>query len=346
LLCAIAASAQQTTPAPAAPPTAPAPASPTTAPKTIALDVVVTPKSGPPAAGLTQQDFTLLDNGAPQPLTSFQALGDHQDPIEVIFVIDAVDTSYSTVAYAREQIDKFLLANGGRLTHPTTLAFFNDTGVQMQQDFSTDGRLLSASLDRYTVALRSLRRSAGFYGATDRFALAINAMHMLIAHEAPHPGRKLLIWVSPGWPLLSGPNIYLDSKQQRGIFSDIVGLSTGLREARITLYSVDPLGAADSGSSRNFYYQSFLKGVKQPSQTAVGDISLQVLATQTGGLVLNSNNAIAALLDKCLADTDAYYQLSFRSAPAEHPDQYHHLEVRVSKPGLTPRTRTVYYAQP
>ncbi|MGA9246074.1 MAG: VWA domain-containing protein, partial [Silvibacterium sp.] len=33
----------------------------------IYLDVVVTPKSGPPVAGLQQQDFTLLDNKAPQP---------------------------------------------------------------------------------------------------------------------------------------------------------------------------------------------------------------------------------------------------------------------------------------
>jgi len=36
----------------------------------IKLDVVVTEKSGPPVGGLQQQDFTVLDNKAPQTITS------------------------------------------------------------------------------------------------------------------------------------------------------------------------------------------------------------------------------------------------------------------------------------
>jgi hypothetical protein len=37
----------------------------------IFLDVVVTPKSGTPVSGLLEQDFTILDNSAPQTITSF-----------------------------------------------------------------------------------------------------------------------------------------------------------------------------------------------------------------------------------------------------------------------------------
>lgn len=40
----------------------------------IYLDVVVTPKSGPPVTGLQQQDFTILDNKAPRPIISFRAV--------------------------------------------------------------------------------------------------------------------------------------------------------------------------------------------------------------------------------------------------------------------------------
>jgi hypothetical protein len=50
----------------------------------ICLDVVVTPKSGPPVAGLQQQDFTLLDNKAAQTIVSFQALQGSTAPVEVI----------------------------------------------------------------------------------------------------------------------------------------------------------------------------------------------------------------------------------------------------------------------
>ena len=47
----------------------------------IYLDVVVTRKSGPPISGLQQQDFTLLDNKAPQTISSFRALTATQAPI-------------------------------------------------------------------------------------------------------------------------------------------------------------------------------------------------------------------------------------------------------------------------
>jgi VWFA-related protein len=154
-----------------------------------------------------------------------------------------------------------------------------------------------------------------------------------------------MLWVSPGWPLLSGPRIDLTSKQQDQLFATIVGLSTQLRQARITLYSVDPLGSGE-GVGRTFYYEEFLKGVGKASKAVVGDLSLQVLATQSGGLALSSSNDIVSLLQECVEDTKAYYAISFDTAPADHRDEYHSLEIRVSKPGLTARTRQGYYAQP
>ena len=42
------------------------------APNSIHLNVTVTSKSGAPVSDLTQQDFTVLDNKAPQPITSFK----------------------------------------------------------------------------------------------------------------------------------------------------------------------------------------------------------------------------------------------------------------------------------
>jgi hypothetical protein len=38
--------------------------------------------------------------------------------------------------------------------------------------------------------------------------------------------------------------------------------------------------------------------------------------------------------------------LSFDSAPADQPNEYHQLEVKVEKSGLSVRTRSGYYAQP
>jgi len=311
----------------------------------IFLDVVVSPKSGPPVADLQQQDFTLLDNNSPQPITSFQPVTGRQAPVEVVLVIDAINSDARTVSYERIQIDKFLLAEGGRLAFPVAIAVATDTGVKLAENFSSDGNVLRAAMDRDQIGLRDIGRSSGFYGATERLQYSLQALNQLAAGEAPHPGRKILVWISPGWPLLSGPNVQLDGKQQGEIFAQIVSLSTQLRQARVTLYNVNPIGAGES-VFRATYYEEFLKGVSKPSQADLGNLGLQVLAIQSGGLALEFNNDLTALLQQCISDIAPYYELSFVAAPAERPDEYHHVEIKLAKSGLIARTSQGYYAQP
>jgi VWFA-related protein len=308
------------------------------------LDVVVTSKSGPPVSGLQQQDFTLLDNKAPQTITSFKAVTGREAPIEVILVVDAVNTPYQMVAYERQQVDKFLRADGGHLAYPIALRVFTDKGNQIVGNLSSDGNALGAALDQDNVGLRSIVRSTD-YSANERLQLSIQALDQLVASESPRQGRKLMLWVSPGWPLLSGPNISLDSKQQQQIFASIVSLSTQLLRARVTLYSVDPLGTGES-MVHSTYYEEFLKGISKPSQVNAGDLGLPVLAVQSGGLALNFNNDVTSLLQECVADSAPYYEISFDPPPAEQRDEYHHLQIQLAKPGLTARTREGYYAQP
>src|SRR5277367_6105559 len=114
----------------------------------IFLDVVVSPKSGPPVADLQQQDFTLLDNNSPQPITSFAAVTGRQAPVEVVLVIDAINSDIRTIGYERTQIDKFLRSEGGHLEYPVAIAVATDTGVRVAENFSSDGNALSSAMDR------------------------------------------------------------------------------------------------------------------------------------------------------------------------------------------------------
>lgn len=310
----------------------------------IHLDVVVTPKSGQPVGDLHQQDFSVLDNNTANPITSFKAVTGSDSPVEVVIVIDAVNTTYQNIAYERQQISKFLRDNGGRLAYPTTLAVITDTANKMQPAFSTDGNALDKSLSDYTIGLRELRRSSGFYGASERLDLSLNAIRQLTGYEGARPGRKIILWISPGWPILSGPGVELPQKEQQQIFNNIVQLSTEMRRARITLYSLDSLGVSENLLRVN-YYQDFIKGVKKANQTSLGNLSLQVLAVQSGGLALNSSG-LAIIMQKSLDDCKAFYEVTIQPLPAETRDEYHQLEVKVAKPGLIARTRTGYYAEP
>lgn len=318
------------------------------APGRILLDVVVTAKSGVPARGLQQQDFTLSDNKVKQTIDSFQAVDGRQAPIDVIVVIDAVNATYSTVGYEREQIDKFLRADQGKLAYPISLAVLTDTDLQIVQGFSSDGNALSAALDQYGNGLRSFRSSGGFFEANEVFEISLRGLQDLIDRESARSSqdltRKAIVWLSPGWPLLSGPNIEIDAKQQESLFGRIVDFSNHFWRDNVTLYSIDPSGTANP--SHTFFWRNFLKGVSKPSQVQAGDLALEVLATQSGGIALNSSNDIAAQLQKCLADLGSYYQLSFDPPHADKPNEYHQIEIRLAKPGLSARTRQGYYSQP
>jgi VWFA-related protein len=312
------------------------------------LDVVVTDKSGKPVGGLTQRDFTLLDNKQPQKIQSFQAVqGDAGDPpVQVILLLDEVNTGFNSVAYERDQIDRFLKRDGGQLARPVSFAFLTDAGLSFSDQVSRDGNALIADLNQNKSGLRTITRAQGFYGANDRLEICLRALQQLADYETPRPGRKLVLWISPGWPLLSGPEIELTQKSQQTFFANIVGLSDSLRRARITLDSIDPLGTSDAGGTRTIYYQAFIKGVKKPSQVQIGNLGLQVLAYQSGGRVLNSSNDVAGELATCVNDASFYYIVTFNAPPGDGPNQYHALEMKVDKPGLTARTRTGYYAQP
>ena len=317
----------------------------------ITLDVVVTDKSGNPVPGLQQQDFTLLDDKQPQAILSFRATdlatndSTHgvDSPLQAIFLVDAVNTSFRSVGYERQELQKFLQKDDGKLSLPTSLVILTDTS-QGQSQPTLDGNALVETLNSNQSGLRTIGRSQGFYGGADRFQISIDTLEKLTSHLATQPGRKLLIWLSPGWPLLSGPGVQLSAKNQAWLFQTVVGLSTDLRDARITLYSVDPLGM-EEGMGRTFYYENFLKGVSSANRVQNGNLALQVLAAQSGGRVLTSSNDIAKLITSCLEDSRAFYTLSFDSPPADHANEYHSLQIKISKPGLSAHTRTGYYAQ-
>ena len=314
----------------------------------VTLYVVANDKSGNPVSGLQEQDFAIRENKQPQKIASFQvASATNNEVREIVLILDTVNTSFTRVAYARDQIDKFLRQDAGRLAHAVSIAVFTDSGLDMPSAPSQDGNALAEYLNKRETGLHSIRRSEGFYGASDRAQLSLRSLGQLAEYEENRPGRKLVVWVSPGWPLLSGPNVELSTKNQRSLFDSIVTMTTQIRRARMTLYSVDPFGTADSSTLRTFYYQEFLKGIDAPKKVAFGDLALQVFVSHSGGRVLNGSNGLTEEIEKCVRDANTYYVLSYNSSPADGPNDYRAIEVKISgRSQVKAQTLAGYYAQP
>jgi VWFA-related protein len=313
-------------------------------PPKVTLDFVVTPGTGSPVDGLTQDDFKVFDNKKPAAITSFRQMGPGTEPMQILVVLDAINAPFTLVSSERDQIIRFLRARQDQLPAPTTLAVVTDTDIYMQPRPSTDPKALSAALEHHRLGLRTLRRSSGFNGASERANLSLHALTQLAARESATPGRKLIFWVSPGWPLLSGPNVQLTPKQERQIFSSVVQITEELRQNQITLYALNAFGATEP-LLWSEYYQSFTKPLTRPYDANIGNLALQVFAQQSGGLVLNSND-LGGLMKRALEDTSAYYEITYDKPGAEQQNEFHSVAVQVNQPGLTVRGIDGYYSQP
>ena len=228
----------------------------------ITLNVAVTDKTGAPITGLVQSNFTLLDNKQPRPLVDFRSAAGNPPP-QVILVLDQVNTTWTIASFERTQLLKFLQANGGRLSLPVSLAFFTDTATKTPVDPTLDGNALVAALNEQQFGRRIERQSEGLNGAADRMQTSLKALGEIAQRVVNKPGRKLVIWISPGWELLTSPRIdwMFTNRTQQAIFRDLINISDGLRVANITLSSIDPLGSGDTGGFATIYYRNFVKGV-------------------------------------------------------------------------------------
>jgi len=231
--------------------------------------------------------------------------------------------------------------------YPVQLLAFNGEGAHEIAPPSQDGNALASALEKAGTNLHPIRRSEAFWGAVERLQLSLNTLDKLAEEEGKLPGRKLLFWIAPGWPMLIGTQSYPDGKELQTFFDAIVSMSNKLRLARITLYSLDPARTPGADFFEWEYYKSYLKGVPDAKHAVAADLALQVLAAQSGGKVMNYRTKymwqeIAANI----ADADDSYFLAFDAPPAEHMDEYHALKITVDKPGFTAHTRSGYYNEP
>lgn len=323
-------------------------------PSSITFDVTVTDKAGHPVTGLSQSDFTVLDNGKPAAVQAFAQRSVAGDPVSALIVIDAVNASFIGSSLAVTQIEDFLRRQSEPLPFPAGIALLTDTGLVPLGPASSNGKLLLAQLSKQGGRLRILNRSQGFWGAEERMEISVTALARIANLLSTQPGRKLVIWVSPGWPVFDNPSLMLSVREQRIIFTTAVQLSEELREGHITICNVDPLGTWDAGTFRTMLWKSYVRPLRRWEDSQPGDLALQVIAQQSGGLVLNSSNDVAGEVQASAQDNAAWYSIRLAPQTSEKPDTWRsvtirldkRLEKQLDKPGLIVRTRPGYYAQP
>ena len=316
----------------------------------IKLDVMVTDGTGKPVPALMASDFHLFENGREQKILSFQAFTGQgagtEPPVKVILLIDTLNIPAELEREERYAVTFYLRKNGGQLGRLTSVFLLSETGLWTVSKPSMDGNALAREIEHNDLTLVP-RNGGGPRGPAapgdlvDPFEYGLKALGHIAADERRQPGRKLLIWVGPGWGIGTGAidNMRIHSD----LFGTICWFSALLREAHLALYSFS-VGERETDLRANLY-RAYLAGVTS-HRVSMMNLNRKVLALQSGGRVIDAGVDIVDEIENCVRETGRFYRITFDPFAAEHPDEYHDLKVEVDEPGLIVRTSTGFYDQP
>lgn len=337
----------------------------------LSIDVAVTDPAGNAVTGLGAKNFTLLDNGNPARLVTFDASdGGTASWVSVILVLDDADLPREYLPDAEAAIDRYLHANGGHLPHPVTIYRITSRSLYATGPW-VDGNVAADELSEGTHMRDVWRKqqtniahvpggppmeveagsAPGLPTGTAKdssIPVAMKALGAIAIEQRRLRGRKLLFWIGPGWPV--------DREDGPGLFEAITEFSTRLREARIEISIANQwLSAHGNSVLGKSELAEAAKGVTGAKDAHFKNQALQVLAVQTGGGMLTTlngmgaktrGNPIPALIEKHVKEASASYRLTFDPPDTGVLDEYHELKVEVDRPGLAAHTTTGYYDEP
>jgi VWFA-related protein len=332
----------------------------------VVLDVVVTNSNGHHAKDLQRDDFTVTEDGVTQKVVSFEASGKHkafsQQPKgnlndmatgtdaasgtpQTILVLDELDTEWLLTAQARWYLNRYFAAHGPRLEQPTALLALTNEGLEMLCDYTHDVRTLAVSLNRHKTALPyHVMNAEGVRGAFDRLGIAMTALYQIAQASTDRHNRKNLVWIGEGFPVLNGATTStlgsagvrggtIDSATEAKARQMIQRLANSLLEARISVYTVDPVGLI------------YTPNLNDPRVlTTKGDLIFENIAPETGGQIFRNLNDVGFLVDKSVSDGSSYYTLAYYPSDHNWNGKFRQIKLTVNRPGLTARTRQGYYA--
>jgi len=304
------------------------------------IDVVVADSAGNPVSDLGPGDFTLLDNGQPAKIrTLHHSLAASEPAPELIFVLDGINLPPQQLTRTEAAVARFLRRNGGRLEGACFLYRLTRAGLFSSTMYTRDGNVLANEVEQHKSP-RIVWKAGGADVSNSLFSFEqrlqsgppdLRALGSVAIDQWEIAGRKVVVWIGPAWPVNAGSTS----------FGDATELSTRLREARITLDNVNVWPNPD----RSFNPQD-LEAPRSQLDMRPAKLALQVIATHTGGLVLDSSRELDRDIERCVDRERSYYTLTFNPPHTEKMDEYRDIRVQVNRPALTVRSVMGYYNEP
>jgi VWFA-related protein len=337
----------------------------------VLLDVVVTDAKGKPVKGLKASDFTLLEDGAAQVLSSFQ---EHhaitpdeaaqaaaavklppnhftnydpapEESASTVILLDALDTPIEAQMYLREQ----LIAYMKTVPAGTKIAIFQlNMQLRMIQGFTSDPNLLLKAVESSKRDMPEIPALLSRGYGPNRQGGLIGAMQQLGQYLAGYPGRKNLIWFTARLPYaIYGGGIGDPFPDVTRFIDDFSKTTDVLTLSRVAVYPVDArglqvdpaFGAGNGGGQRG------LDTARFATLDFLQHADLDEVAATTGGKAFYNTNGLKQAIAQVVDAGSNYYTLSYTPANKNWDGSYRKLKLKLAQQGLRLEYRQGYYAR-
>lgn len=339
----------------------------------IRIDVTVTDKAGKPVSGLTEKDFTLLDNDQQEKIVTLD--GAHPaTPVDIVIMIDELNMPVSeqvrkkVLSQTEMEVETFLRANGGVLRHPVMIYRLTQDGLFASQRASLDGNQLAEEVEnpkneyqiwKSSMVSKDIVEHIGKEVMDDsghlpkektvavewRITRSLVALGSIALEERRKTGRKLMFWMGNGWQI---------EKRKAGGLSDFsIELLTRIREARITLWGASEWPLYDDAGNTlpvdDHANKEYMEGPQSKlalDPTDLNYLSLPLIAARTGGGMIAIPRNLAGAIGERVREANQFYSLTFDPPRTNAVDEYHNLRVAIGRQDLSAHSCLDYFDQP
>ncbi|HEY1209682.1 MAG TPA: VWA domain-containing protein [Terracidiphilus sp.] len=319
----------------------------------VVLDMVVVDKKGVVVKDLQRSNFSVVEAGEPQTILNFEVAGAHipspeininstaaldrlapNAPVDII-LLDEFNTRFEDMAFARYSLKKYLDKQPDKLVTPTMLIAVSLQHFTVLHDYTQNKEEILSALKHHFAANPWQVNQGAWVG--ERYATAFITLRRVAQAVMGHPGHKNMIWIGRGFPpsryLLGGWSLDTENRINNAV-QDCVNV---LRDARVTLYTIDPAGVMiDPG----------VYGGDPLVDPFGGNYEFNRMAKATGGRTLYGRNDVDAEVQTAIQDGANFYTLTYR--PTNNtldPQKFRKIKVTVDRPDLKVITREGYYLE-
>jgi VWFA-related protein len=328
-------------------------------PQMVNLNVVALDNKGQPVTDLKRDDFRIVDNGKPQSIAFFRHRDNSLGVIPTLARNEYSNRGGSNVP--RATLILFDLLNERFATRGVTAnELIHDLGSLESADYvylyclTLDGRVVPIhglpgpearpappGAEPWTRQIKPLLdgamkavaqvRPVDDLDPVYRVQVTYNALDIVAAQLSRVPGRKSIVWLTDGVPLVVGPN-----RTFNGEPIDFTPLMRRMSEAfdryGVSIYSVRRvmLGSPD--------------GMGGPKATGMDSLdTLDQFAELTGGRP-DAGKDIGAAIRQSIIDMRTSYEIGYYPPQQNWDSKFHKLRVTCTRKGVRIQAKTGYYA--